>query len=61
MNENIDASSTKALSKYRLKNKDYVSKVEKKQLSADIANAEKTIKANNNEINRAIKRIKKRG
>lgn len=60
MNENIDASSTKALSKYRFKNKDYVSKTEKKQLSADIANAEQIIKSNNNEINRAIKRIKKR-
>ena len=60
MNDNIDASSTKALSKYRLKEKDYISKVEKKQLNKDISNAEKTIKSNNSEINRAIKRIKKR-
>ena len=61
VNENVDASSTKALSKYRIKNNDYVEKFEKKQLSKDIKNCEKIIKDNNEEIKRAIKRIKKRG
>ena len=60
LNENVDASSTKALSKYRLKKKEYVAKVEKKQLSADVKNCEKIIKRNNKDITRAIKRIKNR-
>ena len=61
VNENVDASSTKALAKYRLKKNEYVEKFEKKQLAKDIKNCEKLIKDNNEEIKRAIKRIKKRG
>jgi hypothetical protein len=61
MNENVDASSTKALSNYRLKNKEFVEKYEKKQIAQDAKNCEKVIKDNNEEIKRAIKRIKKRG
>ena len=61
VNENVDAASTKALCEYRLKKNEYVEKYEKKQLAQDAKDCAKLIKDNNEEINRAIKRIKKRG
>ena len=61
INQNIDASSTMSLSKYRLKKNEYVEKFEKKQLALDVKNCDRMIKDNNEEIKRAIKRINKRG
>ena len=61
MNQNVDAASTKAVCAYRIKNDKMVDKAEKKQLNADIKNCDQLIKYNTDEINHAIKGIKKRG
>jgi len=60
MNSNVDAASTLALTKYRLKTKEYKNKDEKKQLNKDVTNMNKLIKANNGDISWIIKKIKKR-
>ena len=60
MNDNVDASSTLALSKYRLKTKEYKNSAEKKALNKDIKNMNAAIKANTNDINWIIKKINKR-
>ncbi|MBP3402086.1 MAG: hypothetical protein J6K85_03400 [Clostridia bacterium] len=60
MNSNVDASSTLALSKHRLKIKEYKNNVEKKQLQKDIKDMNQLIKSNTNDINWVIKKISKR-
>ncbi len=60
MNANVDASSTLALSKYRLKTREYKNNAEKKQLQKDVKNMSQAIKANTNDINWVIKKINKR-
>ena len=60
MNNSVDASSTLALSKYRLKTKEYKNGAEKKALKKDIKNMNQTIKSNTKDINWIIKRINKR-
>jgi len=60
MNDNVDASSTLALSKYRLKTKEYKNSAEKKALKKDIKNMNQTIKSNTKDINWVIKKINKR-
>ena len=60
MNNSVDASSTLALSKYRLKTKEYKNGAEKKALKKDIKNMSQTIKSNTKDINWIIKRINKR-
>ena len=60
MNDNVDASSTLALSKYRLKTKEYKNNAEKKALQQDVKNMNQVIKSNTNDINWVIKKINKR-
>ena len=60
MNSSVDASSTLALSKYRLKTKEYKNADEKKALRKDIQSMQKLLKQNSNDINWIIKKIKKR-
>ena len=60
MNSSVDASSTLALSKYRLKTKEFKNRAEKKALKLDVKNMAKTIKQNTKNINWIIKKISKR-
>ena len=60
LNNSVDAASTLALAQYRLKNKDFRDKGEKKALKADVKNMKKLIKANDQDLNWSIKKIQKR-
>jgi len=60
LNSNVEASSTLALTKYRLKTKEYKNGAEKKALKKDVKNLNKLISHNSKDINWVIKKIKKR-
>ncbi len=60
MNNSVDASSTLALTKYRLKTKEYRNGEEKKALRKDVKHFEKVLKQNSKDIKWVIKKIKKR-
>ena len=60
MNSSVDASSTLALSQYRLKTKEYKNKAEKKALRKDVLNMKKLLKQNQKDIKWVTKKIKKR-
>ncbi len=60
LNSNVEASSTLALSQYRLKTKEYKNNAEKKALKKDVKNLKKLMAMNSKDINWVIKKIKKR-
>ena len=60
LNSSVEASSNLALSKYRLKTKEYKSNDEKKALRKDVQNMEKLMKQNSKDINWVINKIQKR-
>ena len=60
LNSNVEASSTLALSKYRLKTKEYKNGQEKRALKKDVSVAKKLIGQNSKDIKWIIKKINKR-
>lgn len=60
LNSNVEASSTLALTQYRLKTKEYKNNAEKKALKKDVKNLKKLMSQNTKDINWVIKKIKKR-
>ena len=60
MNSSVDASSTLALTKYRLKTKEYKNGEEKKALRKDVKSMQKLLKQNSNDIKWVTKKINKR-
>ena len=60
MNSSVDASSTLALSKYRLKTKEYKSGAEKKALRKDVKSMQKLLKQNSKDIKWVVNKINKR-
>ena len=60
LNSNVEASSTLALTQYRLKTKEYKNSAEKKALKRDEKNLKKLIQQNTKDINWVIKKIKTR-
>ena len=60
LNSSVEASSNLALSKYRLKTKEYKNSKEKKALRKDVNSMKKLINQNSKDIQWVIKKIKKR-
>jgi hypothetical protein len=60
LNSNVEASSTLALTQYRLKTKEYKNNAEKKALNKDVKNLKKLMSSNTKDINWVIKKIQKR-
>ena len=60
LNSNVEASSTLALTQYRLKTKEYKNAAEKKALNKDVKSLKKLMAQNTKDINWVIKKIKKR-
>lgn len=60
MNSSVEASSNLALSKYRLKEKEYKNNEEKKALRKDVKNMQNLLNQNDKDIKWVIKKIKKR-
>ena len=60
LNSNVEASSTLALTKYRLKTKEYKNGEEKKALRKDVKSMQKLLKQNSNDIKWVTKKINKR-
>ena len=60
LNSNVEASSTLALTKYRLKTKEYKNGAERRALKKDAKTMKKLIAQNNKDIKWVIKKIKKR-
>lgn len=60
LNSNVEAASTLALAKYRLKTKEYKNHQEKKALQKDVKNLKKLMSQNSKDIDWVIKKIKKR-
>ena len=60
LNSNVEASSTLALTQYRLKTKEYKNAAEKKALNKDVKDMQKLINQNSKEIAWIIKKIQKR-
>jgi hypothetical protein len=60
LNSSVEASSNLALSKYRLKTKEYKNANEKKALNKDVKDMQKLINQNSKDIAWIIKKIQKR-
>ena len=60
LNSNVESSSTLALTKYRLKTKEYKNSAEKKALQKDAKNLKKLMEQNSKDIKWVIKKIQKR-
>ena len=60
LNSNVEASSTLALTQYRLKTKEYKNAAEKKALKKDVKNLKKLMASNTKDINWVVKKIKNR-